>query len=139
MQNQLDIDFQIESGNAGAVDTNGTGWFVGYSDWCKDGLHNLRHTDELVKGPFVKWFAHPAGDPDGQVKPLSTGRSIALLVGEGGHFRLDFCAFPSFEPALTKTYILQRVGDFVAWGPGVYHRSFGVEASTILTLRWEPV
>ena len=91
----------VEFGNAGAVDTQGTGWFVGYSDWCKTGTHQLRHVDmdSAARGPLVKWFAHPPGDPAGQVKPLSTGRTVSVLVSEGGEFRIDFCADPVFSRA----------------------------------------
>ena len=34
---------ELETGNAGEVDTNGTGWFIGFSDWTEAGDANLRH------------------------------------------------------------------------------------------------
>ena len=37
------LDFDVESGNAGDLDTNGTGWFIAWSDWAKSSGTNLRH------------------------------------------------------------------------------------------------
>lgn len=130
----------IEVGNAGALDTSDSGWIIGYSPWCASGPHNLRLNPpgQTARGPFLKWYAHPAGHPNGEAKPVSVGRTVALLVGPGGRFRLDFSATPDFAEGHTITHTLQQIGDYVAWGEGVYHRSFGLAPSTILTLRWEP-
>ena len=35
-----------------------------------------------------------------------------------------------------KSYLLEKHGDFVIWGPGVYHTAYCEEDSVILTLRW---
>ena len=130
---------QIEFGNAGEVDTGGTGWFIGFSDWCAGGA-GLRHMPEQLdaRGLCVKWYAHPAGDPNGEAKPVSAGRSLSMLVGAPSAFKLEFAPTPAFAPHETVTHVLQRPGDFAAWGAGVYHRAYGVQAATILTLRWAP-
>ncbi len=133
-------ELPLEFGNAGAVDTEGTGWFVGFSDWSKLSPHDLRHmpAGQSSTGLCVKWLAHAAGDPDGQEKPISTGRTISILVSARGEFRLDFSSDPAFPVGGTVTHSLRREGDYAIWGPGIYHRAFGVEASTILSIRWEP-
>ena len=61
-----------------------------------------------------------------------------MLVSPEGEFRVEFCADPGFDPAHTVVHTLRRHGDFAAWGPGLFHRAFGLQAATILTLRWQP-
>lgn len=130
----------VEFGNAGAVDTHGTGWFIGFSNWSRLSPHDLRHMpdDVIARGLCVKWFAHRAGDPDGQDKPVSSGRTVSLLVSERSEFRVDFSATPAFDPTTRVSFTLRRAGDYVVWGPGIYHRAFGIADATILTVRWQP-
>jgi len=135
---------EIEVGNAGAVDTGSTGWFIGFGDWTRSadpGPVNLRFLppDALARGLQVKWMTHPAHDPRGTGKPCSEGRTISLLVSEGGRFRLEFSPEPSFSHRGLVRHTLDRHGDFVIWGPGLHHRWFVDEACTILTIRWTPV
>jgi hypothetical protein len=134
---------EIEVGNAGAVDNGGTGWFIGFGDWTRSadpGPVNLRFLpqDALARAVQVKWMAHPAHDPRGTGKPCSEGRTISLLVSEGGRFRLEFSPYPSFYPSSLVRHTLCQHGDFVIWGAGVHHRWFVDEACTILTIRWTP-
>lgn len=130
----------LEFGNAGALDTQGTGWWIGFSDWTRDGAANLRHMPAGVAalGMSAKWYDHPAGHPNGEAKPISEGRSVSLLVGEQGDFRIDFSRDAAFPPGHTFTRVLRRRGDFVAWGAGLHHRAFGLRDSSVLTLRWVP-
>lgn len=134
------LDLPIESGNAGSLDTNQTGWMIGFSGWSKREPHNLRHLpfETLSQGLRVKWFSHSAGDPNGEEKPVSTGQTISILVSESSHFRIEFSDEPTFPPARTQVHTLQRMGDFVIWGSGLHHRAFGLRPATILTIRWEP-
>lgn len=134
------LDLPIESGNAGSLDTNQTGWMIGFSGWSQREPHNLRHLpfETLSQGLCVKWFSHSAGDPNGEEKPVSTGRTISILVSESSHFRIEFSDEPTFPPARTQVHTLQRMGDFVIWGSGLHHRAFGLRPATILTIRWEP-
>lgn len=128
----------IEFGNAGTVDTNNTGWFLGFSDWTKSPAGRLRHVsqEDIAKSLCVKWFHHPKGDPCGEPRPLSEGRTISILVSEHGQFRLEFSTSADFSTDDVSSYVLRSHGDFVIWGEGFYHRAFGEEPSTILTLRW---
>jgi hypothetical protein len=134
----------IEFGNAGALDTNNTGWFVGFSDWTKANIAdvtNLRfmEKDALAQTIHMKWMVHPANDPRGAIKPPSEGRTLSILVSEAGRFRLEFSADDRFSPDQSVLHTLQSHGDFVVWGDRIYHRWFVDEACTILTLRWTPV
>jgi hypothetical protein len=131
----------VEFGNVGAIDTNGTGWVVAYSDWARSGDTDLRYMNKhaLSHTLAVKWYNHKKGDPKGTGKPLSEGRSISFLVSEKGRFRIDFSEVKDFPEGRTETHVLERHGDFVIWGEGVYHRWFADEDSSILTVRWVPV
>lgn len=130
----------LETGNAGALDTRGTGWWIGFSNWTRDGGANLRHMPAglAALGVSAKWYDHPAGHPNGEAKPISEGRSVSLLVSERGEFRIDLSRDAAFPPEHTFTRVMRRRGDFVAWGPGLHHRAYGLRDSCILTLRWVP-
>lgn len=130
----------VEFGNAGEIDTSRTGWFIGFSDWAKsDRPPHLRHvpSDLGLQGLCVKWFVHQAGDPDGQAKPVSQGRTISILVGAPSEFRLEFSPSLVFEPEGMRVHTLRKPGDFVIWGEGIHHRAFGIQPACILTIRWQ--
>lgn len=134
----------IEFGNVGALDTKGTGWFIGFSDWTKTnaaGVANLRFMaqDTLAHTIHAKWMVHPVHDDRGAAKPPSEGRTISILVSESGRFRLEFSLDERFGMAQTLRHTLEQHGDFVIWGKNIYHRWFVDQACTILTLRWVPV
>jgi hypothetical protein len=90
----------VEFGNAGDIDTNGTGWFIGFSEWTKGPAPALRHVpaDVPASGPCVKWFSHPAGHPDGEAKPRSEGRTVSMLVSEASEFRIELSLAGDFPP-----------------------------------------
>ena len=129
---------EIETGNAHDVDTRGSGWFIGFSPWAKDSAGGIRYVaqDEELSGLSVKWFHHPAGHTSG-AKPLSTGRTVSILVTDGAHFEIDFCGQPDFTGEV-RTVALRREGDFAMWGEGLYHRWRCVADATIATVRWSP-
>ncbi|SDJ51780.1 hypothetical protein [Variovorax sp. OV700] len=120
--NQLPA-LDVEFGNAGDLDTSGTGWFVGFSDWAKKPPAHLRHVPvgELAAGLCVKWFSHPAGNPNGEPKPLSDGRTMSILVSPASEFRIEFSATADFASQDILAHTLRRHGDFVIWGSGVFH------------------
>ena len=120
------------------MDTNGTGWFVGFSEWAKGSSTELRYVaaGEPTAGLCIKWFAHPAGDPNGEPKPLSEGRTMSILVSPESEFRLEFSTTVDFAPDDLLAHTLRRHGDFVIWGPGIFHRAFGIQHASILTVRW---
>jgi hypothetical protein len=130
---------ELEFGNAGEVDTQGGGWFIGFSPWTRSAC-GLRHMPQetLASGLCVKWFAHEAGDPNGEAKPISQGRTMSILVGADSEFRIDFSPHAGFDADRTVSHTLRRSGDFVIWGAGIHHRACGVQAASILTIRWMP-
>ncbi len=129
----------LEFGNAGLVDTNGTGWFLGFSEWTKSEQSFLRYIpkDYLAKSLCVKWHVCERGDPNGEEKPISEGRSMTILISEFGQFQLDFDRESQFSPSSMESYTLTKQGDFVIWGSGIYHRAFCFDKSVLLTLRWQ--
>lgn len=131
---------EIESGNVLDLDTRGTGWFVGFGEWTRDGPIGLRYMPEATRsrGLCLKWMDHPAGDPRGTAKPPSVGRTLSILASESGRFRLEFSDDPAFPEGRTAAYVLEKRGDFVAWGGGLRHRWSVDKDCTIVTLRWVP-
>jgi len=136
----------IECGDANTVDTHGTGWFVGFGPWmgasAQDGAPTRLRCmppDAACTGLSMKWMRHPAGDPRGTGKPVSVGRTLSILVSEGGCFRLQLSEQADFPAAATESVVLERAGQFCAWGAGIHHRYAVDAACTILTVRWVPV
>jgi len=127
------------TGNAYELDTRGTGWIIGFSDWTRLPGSDLLHVPagEPVTGLCVKWYDHPEGHASGD-KPVSEGRTFSMLVTPGSRFRYDISDEPTYAPQRTRTLVLERPGDYIAWGEGVYHRWFCDRRSTILTVRWTP-
>ena len=125
------------TGNASELDTRGTGWIIGFSDWTRLPGSDLLHVpkDEPLHGLMVKWFDHAPGHASGS-KALSTGRTISLLAGPESHFELDFSLDPDFAPEATRVVAFRRTGDFAAWGAGIHHRWRALRQATILTVRW---
>lgn len=141
---QIMQGMDVEFGNAGTIDTNGTGWLVGYSDWTKSnisGVANLRHIKKgkEIHDLSIKWLDHKANDANGVNKPISVGCTIALVVSEKVGFRIEFSENPTFLEGKTKKFCLKKSGDFIVWGAGLYHRWFFDEDTSILTVRWTPV
>lgn len=129
----------IEFNDANTLDTQGTGWFLGFSDWAT-AAPGLRFMPKDMRSHTMcmKWMAHRQGDVLGSGKPISEGRTLSIMVSESGRFRVQFSTQPDFPEGDTVEHLLQRHGQFSAWGAGVYHRWFVDEDCTILTLRWVP-
>ena len=138
MPSKQHLERGVEFGNAGDLDTNGTGWFVGFSEWTWHPPSHLRHlpATELAAGLCVKWFSHPAGNPNGESKPMSEGRAMSVLVSSATEFRIEFSMTADFASHDVLAHTLRRHGDFVIWGPGIFHRAFGVQPACVLTVRW---
>ncbi|MEH6445593.1 MAG: hypothetical protein V7784_16990 [Oceanospirillaceae bacterium] len=132
----------VEYGNVNKLDTQSTGWFIGFSDWTKciitdDSGLRFVPSEAQLKGLCVKWMQHHKGDPRGYNKPVSIGRTVSILVSDTGGFRLEFCMEKNFQIDEKKSYLLQNQGDFVIWGSQLYHQAIVEKDSTILTIRWE--
>ena len=104
----------LEFGNCGALNTEGSGWFIGFSDWARSGGPNLRHMpiDLAATGLCVKWFMHPPGHPNGEDKLLSEERTVSILVGAEGAFQRDFSASRLISARETRSCNLKKAGDF---------------------------
>ena len=128
----------VLTGNAADLDTRGTGWILGFSEWTRLPQSDLLHVpkDLPLHGLCVKWYLHPAGHVS-DAKPVSEGRTLSLLAGAPSHFQVDFSLDPGFPPEATRVVDLRRTGDFVIWGAGLHHRWRAPGACTIVTVRWE--
>ncbi|GAW66036.1 signal peptidase i [Geoanaerobacter pelophilus] len=136
----LNETMKIETGNAHDAETKGTGWFVGFSDWTRKEGSALLHVPkgDALTALCVKWYDHPSGDDSGNLKPVSEGRSLSILVSEDSAFRIEFSPTPDFLSGEVQTVLLERHGDFAAWGEGLYHRWHCLSRATVLTIRWNP-
>ncbi|GFO68133.1 hypothetical protein GMLC_17120 [Geomonas limicola] len=131
------MDLEIAIGNTHDTETRGTGWFLGFSDWCRENSELLFvPRGQSLTGLCLKWYDHPSGELSGP-KPESVGRTLSILVSHG-IFEVEFCGSPAFPPDQVRRVLLARQGDFVVWGAGIQHRWCCLEAASILTLRWEP-
>lgn len=130
---------QLDIGNAHEVKTQGTGWFIGFSPWTMGSHAGLRHVPagQPLTGLCVKFFDHPSGHDSGSDKPVSEGRTMSMLVSSGARFEIVFSLSPDFSGEVRQV-LLQKEGDYVAWGAGLYHRWRCETRSTILTVRWSP-
>jgi hypothetical protein len=133
----------IEFNNAAALDTNETGWIIGFSDWTKSKLHgvaDLRFMSAETRSHSIcmKWMFHRKGDDRGVAKPPSAGRTISIIVSQHGRFRIQFSEHGGFPAGQVAEYVLEKHGQFVVWGENIHHRWFVDEDCTILTLRWIP-
>jgi hypothetical protein len=133
----------VEFGNAGEIFTDETGWFVGFSEWAKTGSAERSELRFMPKEQrshtlCVKWMFHPACDGRGEAKPPSEGRTLSILVSEGGRFRIEFSERSDFPPEETIGFRLERHGDFFVWGERLHHRWFVDADCTLLTIRWIP-
>ncbi len=113
-----------------------TGWFVGSFDEIRAGGYNgLRASDDVE----VKWYEHPKGQESG-VRPISKGLSLSILVD--GLFGIWFCEPEPGDDAKPtgdwKQFILKDRGDYLIWGPGLFHKWQAIEPSIILSVRPTP-
>lgn len=131
----------VESGNLAELQTGDTGWVVGFGDHFDPALDLIRFIDHdhPCSGVSVKWMCHPAGDLRGLEKPISEGRTFSVMVSEAGHFVTEISTGPDFARDSTTNVVLRRHGDFVAYGPGLFHRWSVIEACTLITVRWTPL
>jgi hypothetical protein len=132
----------LEYGNAWDLrdpDQFHTNWIIGCS--ASIPLNSLRYMSQTCSDPHgsaeqvcVKWFQHHPNDPSdwGKNKPISTGRTLSLLVSTG---RFRYC----FRSGSCNVAVeLDRPGDFVIWGEGLEHQWCALDPVTIVTVRWVP-
>ncbi|MFN9621223.1 MAG: hypothetical protein ACK587_00065 [Cyanobacteriota bacterium] len=131
----------LEVGNAWALRSPAaphTNWVVGdHGGIPADSLRFLRHGGHPAGGEGVedlalKWFVHSPFDPPewGEGKPISTGRTLSLLAGDG---EFVLCFSRDGEEARV---VLEKAGDFALWGPGLVHCWRALRPSLVVTLRW---
>ncbi|MDR6861008.1 hypothetical protein [Variovorax guangxiensis] len=127
MQSKQFLAQNVEFGNAGDLDTSGTGWFVGFSDWTKKAPAHLRHVpaEEFAAGLCVKWFSHPAGNPNGESKPSSDGRTMSVLVSPTSEFRIELSATADFAPQDILAHTLRCHGDLSYGDQGCFIAPLG--------------
>ncbi|SRR6266508_402105 len=105
-------------GNATADGKKNRGWLIGHFLDSSDGVR----ASEAVE---VKWGIHPAGEGRDDWHTDEQRTTVLLLVK--GRFRIDLSV---------GTFVLQQVGDYATWGPGIDHSWQAEEDSVVITIRW---
>ena len=131
---------EIKAGNVETINTNGTGWIVGYSSGLESFPLRYMPQGGCAHTVGVKWMDHHTTDEPakGRNKPVSEGRTMSILVSPKGGIQLEFCENNKFQEDVKQRW-LEKHGDYVIWGEGICHQ-WSVEAdSTVLTVRWVPI
>ena len=135
----------LETGNAWDLRSSEfphTNWIVGsFPTIPNNSLRHMRQSDadagikgDLAIDVAVKWFLHSPKEPAewGHRKPTSSGRTMAILVGEG-EFEITFS-----KDGRRTIVVLNTTGDFAVWGSGIEHSWKALSESPILSIRWNP-
>jgi len=129
----LSTDYLV-TGNAYRDGAPFGGWFVARFIDPQQGLRSrMGRLSALAdaQGDFeLKLFAHRAGHREEKFFPYNrTATTLSMLVG-AGHFEIDFC----FEGQYQRV-VLEEEGDYALWAPGVGHRWYARQDSTLFTVR----
>jgi cupin superfamily acireductone dioxygenase involved in methionine salvage len=113
-------DILISTGNAAQDGIRG--WFIGQFIPPSGGL---AHQDELE----IKWQQHRKGERRERFAHSPKATTISILVNGSllTRFRL---------PDETREVILNRPGDYIAYGPGLDHSWEALEESLVITVRF---
>ena len=94
---------ELETGNAGEVDTNGTGWFIGFSDWTDAGDANLRHIPSEIDARVLRQVVFaPCRGSERRAQVICEERTVAIQVGLSGSFRIEFCPSKFFTRRIVE-------------------------------------
>ncbi|MBI5149166.1 MAG: hypothetical protein HZA28_00130 [Candidatus Omnitrophica bacterium] len=93
------------------------GWILGHFFSCESPFHSTHIA--------IKWSKHTKGECR-EMSPKSDETTLTMLIW--GKFEETFEGGP--------TFVLEREGDFVLWGPGYSHTWVALEDSLMLTIRW---
>ena len=103
-------------GNAAADSEGHRGWFIGH--FMPDGVQQSHDVE-------VKWGRHRVGEQREAWQGDEVRTTVLVLIE--GRFRIDLSV---------ASHVLERLGDYAMWGPGIGH-SWQAEAdSIVLTIRW---
>jgi hypothetical protein len=80
----------------------------------------------------VKYYHHPADDPRGANRPPDPFVRMTMLVSRG-RWRQKLWSVKSGD---SVEVVLQEPGDFIAWGPDLWHSWYPELASTMLTVSY---
>jgi quercetin dioxygenase-like cupin family protein len=108
----------VYAGNASDDADQYRGWLVGH--FVKpDG--SVRQSADVE----VKWGFHPAGQRRPEWTTGETRTTLLMLLDGKFHVELG-----------TGHHTLQKLGDYVVWGPGIDHTWVAEKDSIMLTVRW---
>lgn len=113
-------------GHAAADDVRGSGWFVGQFVPSEMGM---RHQTDVE----LKWGIHVRGDrrPGGMVS-YGVATTVSILIRGA----LKVMMLLDGEP---RTVTLDRVGDYIIFGPRLWHEWEALADSVVLSIRFPSV
>ncbi len=125
MKNPESLKNFITVGNAveDAEKNNSNGWFIG---------HFMTPCDDLrcVHDVEVKWGMHLAGENKEIPAIRKKATTLAILIS--GSFALEF-------PEYNNSIVLETIGDYAIFAPGITHGWKALKDSVILTIRWPSI
>mmetsp|Transcript_2522 Transcript_2522/g.4351 ORF Transcript_2522/g.4351 Transcript_2522/m.4351 type:complete len:187 (-) Transcript_2522:1376-1936(-) len=114
---------QVYYGNAHLDGMTHGNWFMGHF-LAGDEVSPLRTSKEIE----LKFSDNPSGKVNGNVAVNQYGHSMGFLIS--GRHRYEF---PS------ESVTLEKLGDYVIWGPGVEHTWVAESHSVVLSIRWPSI
>lgn len=108
------------AGNANDDAGQYRGWLLG--SFVDPTTHSAIRKSDAVE---IKWGIHPKGDQRKEWTADDTRTTVLLLVS--GRFRLDLTS---------GCTTLEKLGDYVVWGPGIDHSWQAEDDSVVITVRW---
>ena len=121
----MDSNNSFYFGNAASDQIRGTGWFVGQFVPAELGL---RHQTDVE----LKWGLHPSGER--RVHPWAQGHGTTISILIYGTLRVEFQT-----GSTPQVVMMQRQGDYVAYGPKVVHTWEAIGETLVLTVRFPSV
>lgn len=111
-------------GNAAVDEVRDTGWFVGQFIPAELGL---RHQTDVE----LKWGVHPDGEKRSRPWANGNGTTISVLI------RGALCV--TFHGQTPEVVTLQKIGDYVVFGPDVMHSWEAIGETIVLSVRFPSV
>ena len=108
------------------------GHVIGFTPLNSEPLLRVHETDHPALLYCAKYYHHEAGDPRGGDRPAENRFALTMLISQGCWRQRVW----GDSPARSVEVLLAEPGDFIAWGPGLRHSWYPVQASTMLTIKW---
>jgi hypothetical protein len=111
------------------------GHVIGFTPHIGEQLLRVHQSEQPSSLYGVKYYHHVAGDSRGGDRPGEDRYALTMLVSQGC-WRQRVWSETSVN---SIEVLLSAPGDYVVWGPGLRHSWYPVQASTMLTVKWNRI